>query len=214
MRRPLVLTALLPALLAGSLAGCSDDASPTSWAEGSSPAASAPAAPSPAATEDTAGTAKKEAAPVPSRVKTAAPGSAWKPCGNDCEDVFEDTCDGLYAAGEQSRGALLDLMIANEFQIDTGRLADCPRFAKDWKVAQSGFGEGTLKVGTDVEPGKYVTTGHLSKKPVLECFWERRGAGSAVVASDQVTRESRVTVTIAAGDTTFTSQGCGNWIPA
>ncbi len=203
MRRRLLALVLLPLLLAA----CSDDPAPTSWADGASPA------PSAAAAEPSAAVSKSPA-PAPSRVKTAPAGSAWKPCGNDCADVFEDTCDGLFAAGEQSRGALLDLMIANEFQIDTDRLEDCPRFAKDWKVARAGFGEGTLKVGTDVKPGKYVTTGHLSGKPVLECFWERIGAGDAVVGSDQVAQEKRVTVTIAAGDSTFTSQGCGNWIPA
>ncbi|WP_305784694.1 hypothetical protein [Symbioplanes lichenis] len=190
-------------LFAAALAGCSHgnpiwgdpEAAPTS-AAATAEAAAAP-----------------EATATPRSTKAQAAG-AWKPCGKDCADVADDTCDGLYAARANSRGALLDMMIQDDFQIDQNRIKDCPRFAADWKVALAGFGEGTLQVGADVQPGKYVTTANLSGKKVLECFWERRDAAGELLGGDTIASAAKVTVTIKAGDATFTSQGCGNWIPA
>ncbi|WP_306214456.1 hypothetical protein [Actinoplanes sp. RD1] len=188
-------------VLAASLAGCSHG-NPI-WGD---PEAA------PASTAATTEAAAPEATATPK--KTTAASGSWKPCGKDCADVADDTCDGFYAARANSRGALLDMMIQDDFQIDQDRIKDCPRFAADWKVALAGFGEGTLQVGSDVQPGTYVTTANLSGKKVLECFWERRDAAGALVGSDTIATATKVTVTIKPGDKTFTSQGCGNWIPA
>src|SRR4051812_22308740 len=51
------------------------------------------------------------------------------------------------------------------------RLRRCPRFAKDWKIAKAGFGEGSQEVGKDVKPGTYVTTAHLNEGRVSNCYW-------------------------------------------
>ncbi|MDP9609482.1 hypothetical protein [Streptomyces demainii] len=83
---------------------------------------------------------------------------------------------------------------------------------KKTKTAFSG--DGTLQVGTDVRPGTYRTTGNTNGM----CYWERAknssGQPDAILANDNVTGSSYVT--IKASDKIFTSQGCEDWeaVPA
>lgn len=66
-------------------------------------------------------------------------------------------------------------------------------------------GDGTFTVGTDVQPGTYVA-------PAMSgCYWQRlkdtSGDPEAIIANDIA--NGQVTVTIAATDGAFSTQGCG-----
>jgi hypothetical protein len=50
---------------------------------------------------------------------------------------------------------------------------------------------------------------------VSDCYWERTSPGGDIIDNDFVTHATAgVTVTIKATDGTFTSDGCGAWLPA
>ncbi|WP_031481401.1 hypothetical protein [Streptomyces bicolor] len=70
-------------------------------------------------------------------------------------------------------------------------------------------GDGDFQVGTDVKPGTYRTTGNTDGM----CYWERAkdssGEMDSLLANDNVTGTSYVTVK--AGDKLFTSSGCNDW---
>ncbi|MFF8533231.1 hypothetical protein ACN6K9_007103 [Streptomyces sp. SAS_267] len=70
-------------------------------------------------------------------------------------------------------------------------------------------GNGDFRVGPDVEPGTYRTTGNTDGS----CHWKRaEDAGHGLrspVAEGDVT--GTAVVTISAHDTYFTTSGCGDW---
>ncbi|MFE5791036.1 hypothetical protein ACFQ8C_00520 [Streptomyces sp. NPDC056503] len=70
-------------------------------------------------------------------------------------------------------------------------------------------GGGMFKVGVDVAPGTYKSTGNKD----AECYWERsKDAGhgmDAILANDNVTGTAIVKIT--AKDGYFKSVGCGDW---
>jgi hypothetical protein len=69
------------------------------------------------------------------------------------------------------------------------------------------FGNGTWRVGKDIQAGTYHTNGGSG------CYWERQsGTGGSlddIIANDNAT--GPVTVTIDETDAAFKSQGCGTW---
>ncbi|MET7701330.1 hypothetical protein [Streptomyces sp. NPDC005485] len=73
-------------------------------------------------------------------------------------------------------------------------------------------GDGTFIVGQDIKPGTYHTDGPEGGDSP-DCFWERlsstSGEANAVITS-QATK-GQTTVTIAASDKAFTTQGCKTW---
>jgi hypothetical protein len=89
---------------------------------------------------------------------------------------------------------------------------------KDWYAApakQTGSpktsmsGDGMYKVGIDIQPGTYKSTGNAEGA----CYWERskdalHGLGS-ITGNDNVTGTALVTVR--SSDAYFKSQGCGDW---
>jgi hypothetical protein len=84
----------------------------------------------------------------------------------------------------------------------------CPKYLPVLKRAKSGFAEGPHDVGKDVKPGTYRTTSR-----VTDCYWERSTRSGQRLANDFITNApGGVTVTIAATDGGFTSQGCGDWV--
>lgn len=84
----------------------------------------------------------------------------------------------------------------------------CPKYLPVLKRAKGGFGEGPLTVGKDVKPGTYKTTSR-----VTNCYWERSTRSGQRLANDFITNApGGVTVTIAATDGGFTTQGCGDWV--
>ncbi|KQX57855.1 MULTISPECIES: hypothetical protein [unclassified Streptomyces] len=68
---------------------------------------------------------------------------------------------------------------------------------------------GMFKVGVDIAPGTYKSTGNKD----AECYWERSKDAShstdAILANDNVTGTAIVKVT--ASDGYFKSSGCGDW---
>ncbi|WP_328669517.1 hypothetical protein [Streptomyces sp. NBC_00328] len=70
-------------------------------------------------------------------------------------------------------------------------------------------GNGDFRVGPDIEPGTYRTTGNTDGS----CHWER--AEDAGHGLDSLIAEGDVTgtavVTISAKDTYFKTSGCGDW---
>lgn len=70
-------------------------------------------------------------------------------------------------------------------------------------------GNGDFRVGPDIEPGTYRTTGNTDGS----CHWER--AENAGHGLDSLIAEGDVTgtavVTISAKDTYFKTSGCGDW---
>ncbi|GAB2763394.1 hypothetical protein [Streptomyces bullii] len=70
-------------------------------------------------------------------------------------------------------------------------------------------GDGDFQVGTDIKPGTYRTTGNDDGL----CYWERAkdasGEMDSLLANDNVTGTSYVTVK--ATDKIFTSNGCNDW---
>lgn len=72
------------------------------------------------------------------------------------------------------------------------------------------FGDGTYRVGADIAPGTYRSTGSGS------CYWERQssfGGGFESIIANEFARGQAV-VTIQASDAGFKSQGCGTWTAA
>ncbi|MEV6834898.1 hypothetical protein AB0N17_10330 [Streptomyces sp. NPDC051133] len=70
-------------------------------------------------------------------------------------------------------------------------------------------GDGEYRVGSDVKPGTYRTTGNTDDM----CYWERakdaKGEVDSLLANDNVTGTSYVTVK--ATDKVFKSSGCEDW---
>lgn len=69
-----------------------------------------------------------------------------------------------------------------------------------------GFGGGTQLVGTDVQPGRYVSEGDL-------CYWERLSGVSGdfdeIIVNGNT--DGQAIVEITAGDVAFNSSTCGRW---
>ncbi|MEU3840928.1 hypothetical protein AB0E88_12955 [Streptomyces sp. NPDC028635] len=70
-------------------------------------------------------------------------------------------------------------------------------------------GDGEFRVGSDIKPGTYRTSGNSDGT----CYWERAkdasGETDAILANDNVTGTSYVTVK--PGDKLFKSTGCHDW---
>lgn len=71
------------------------------------------------------------------------------------------------------------------------------------------LGNGTYRVGEDIEAGTYVT--ESGDRPFSNCYWERTDADGGTIDNHFSASATRVEVTIQASDHTFTSQGCGIW---
>lgn len=70
-------------------------------------------------------------------------------------------------------------------------------------------GDGTYRVGTDIQPGTYLTSGNKDDM----CYWERakdaKGDADSILANDNVTGSSYVTITKT--DRIFKTTGCSDW---
>lgn len=85
--------------------------------------------------------------------------------------------------------------------------ADAVAAAEDAAASSVTFGDGTWRVGEDIEPGTYRTGGNDF------CYWERL-SGFSGEFNDIITNDFSSgpgTVTIQGSDAGFTSQGCGTW---
>lgn len=68
------------------------------------------------------------------------------------------------------------------------------------------FQGGVKRVGTDVQPGTYVSEGELDG-----CYWERQDSAGEIIDNNFVSAALRVEVRIAATDFAFSSSNCGTW---
>lgn len=78
-------------------------------------------------------------------------------------------------------------------------------------VTSGGFGSGTKKVGSDIKPGRYLTTTASSS-----CYWERMsGFGGSLndIISNDFSGGNHIVVEISATDKGFKSSRCGTWLP-
>ncbi|MGC0252360.1 hypothetical protein [Pseudactinotalea sp. Z1748] len=108
-------------------------------------------------------------------------------------ETMTDERDAALAAAEEAEG---QIAAAEEAEADAAAAA-----------AERSFGNGTWRVGEDIDPGVYRTEGASS------CYWERLSGFSGefgdIIANDFTSGPT--TVTIAASDSGFSSQGCGTW---
>lgn len=76
-----------------------------------------------------------------------------------------------------------------------------------------GFDEGTLLVGSDIQPGIYITA---VPDDSFGCYWERlkdvSGEFDAIIANDNISPGGQVIVEIKASDGAFNSERCGRWV--
>jgi hypothetical protein len=71
---------------------------------------------------------------------------------------------------------------------------------------KTSFGDGTYAVGTDILPGVYQSAGPVEGGA---CYWKRANTEGTV--ANALTKKPQ-TVQIAAGDTTFKSSDCQDWM--
>lgn len=73
-------------------------------------------------------------------------------------------------------------------------------------AAGTQFGAGVKRVGTDIQPGTYVSEGSLDG-----CYWERQDSAGSTIDNDFLSAALRVEVTIRSSDYAFNSSSCGTW---
>lgn len=76
------------------------------------------------------------------------------------------------------------------------------------EAAGERFGSGTFRVGTDIQPGRYVVE---RDTPFDGCYWERTDAAGEIIDNNFINSGFRVEVTIGANDYSFYADGCGMW---
>jgi hypothetical protein len=65
---------------------------------------------------------------------------------------------------------------------------------------------GVHRVGTEMQPGTYVTEGNLDG-----CYWERTDSTGEIIDNNFIGAALRAEVTVRASDYSFTSTNCGQW---
>ncbi|KQP57790.1 hypothetical protein [Agreia sp. Leaf283] len=69
------------------------------------------------------------------------------------------------------------------------------------------FGAGIRRVGVDIQPGTFVSEGNITN-----CYWERLDSAGNIIDNNFLTQALRVEVVLEAGDFSFSSDGCGEWV--
>lgn len=80
---------------------------------------------------------------------------------------------------------------------------------KDWVAGGSiktGFGPGLYMVGSEIQPGTYITT-----QRVDDCYWERQDSSGRTIENDYILAAPSATVTISDSDISFLTEGCGRF---
>ncbi|MEV5874477.1 hypothetical protein AB0L75_09660 [Streptomyces sp. NPDC052101] len=188
---------------------------------------SASAEHTPGGTKDAKGPGDAQAA---GKKKTALAGDGEYRIGSDMRPgtyrTSGNTDDQCYWERAKDAKGETDSTLANENVTGTGYVtvkASDKIFkssgCKDWEAvdpaakgtparAMDGDG-GMYKVGTDIAPGTYRSTGNKDDS----CYWERTKDAEhgldSVIANDNVT--GTAVVTISPDDAYFKTSGCGNW---
>lgn len=78
-------------------------------------------------------------------------------------------------------------------------------------ITNAGFGSGTKIVGTDIKPGRYLTTTASES-----CYWVRlSGFGGSIgeILANETSGGSHQVIEISSSDRGFSSSDCGTWFP-
>ncbi|MER5720016.1 hypothetical protein [Streptomyces sp. NPDC002132] len=150
----------------------------------------------------------------------------WDLSGSSASEFTQDACDMADETDSrpdlagQSVAQALAMRAASEDSgadaLRAGIPALCPKWTKALKASLSGhydhwITDDTYDIGTEpdqIPPGTYRTAGDIA-----DCYWERTAANGDVIDNGLVTAARRITVTISAADSTFTSDNCGVWTP-
>lgn len=223
-RSPLVTAGVLVAFVAVGAVACGpkkDSAASADKSGGASATASATA---------DAKQSQKSTKPAAPTAKPAFKGGGTFQVGSDIQPgtyLTSGNSDGMcyWERAKDAKGDL-DSVLANDNVTGNSyvtiqktdkifKTTDC----KDWYAVTgaksstaaktSMSGDGMYKVGGDIQPGTYKSTGNADGA----CYWERdkdalHGMDS-LKANDNVTGTAIVTVT--AADAYFKSTGCGDW---
>lgn len=151
-------------------------------------------------------------------------GSASEFVTNVCESLPVSAVDG--ASRPQWLAESGDLDGDGKAVLQAGIPKLCANWVPTLKAAVSGrydrwFTDGTYVVSSkaptaaeveqDVEtmpPGTYRAKGHME-----DCYWERTSESGDIIDNNMATSAQSITVTIAASDGQFTSEGCAVWKP-
>lgn len=142
-----------------------------------------------------------------------------------CEP-FGGTLDYAAFFEAESETALATWLASGDLEVDGAVFADrnVAILAKDTRLAQrfesegfepveaasspTGFGSGTYRVGTDIEPGTYAVE---SASAFSGCYWERTDASGEIIDNNFINSGFRAEVTIASSDYSFHTERCGTW---
>ncbi|MFC0453646.1 hypothetical protein [Rhodococcus jostii] len=154
--------------------------------------------------------ARIDAALVSERAALAAQRAEADGMAVDADKAADDAAAAMKKAQETQAAADQHAVTVNaqlderKQQLDGREARLAPREAD---AARSTFGSGLHRVGVDINPGTYRTTGSTY------CYWERLSGTSGefddLIANDVPSGPS--VVTIAPSDAAFKSQDCGTW---
>ncbi|NGN66247.1 hypothetical protein G5C51_20395 [Streptomyces sp. A7024] len=140
------------------------------------------------------------------------PGTYRSTGGSLCYWQRSKSADGGFdsiIANENATGQTYVTILASDKYFESKRCGDWERVsdAQQGAPKSSMAGDGMYKVGTDIQPGTYKSTGGSG------CYWERSkdalsGMGS-ILANDNPT--GTTIVTISGSDGYFKSNRCGEW---
>lgn len=139
-------------------------------------------------------------------------GTLYGICAQTGGIPIDETLNGSQAS--EARGALM--LCPNhpkaktiQASIAMGDAADA-QAAEDEQAKKDGrliTGDGAFLVGSEIQPGTWVTTGDK----LIDCYWELSDAQGNIIDNNFVSVSPQLTVTINEGVSGFTTQGCGSW---
>jgi len=106
------------------------------------------------------------------------------------------------------RGALALCPDHPERDIIEERMAE-PEQAEAQRDQGERFGNGTYRVGEDIQPGTYVVE---VGEAFDGCYWQRLDASGNTIDNNFISSGFRAEVTIAASDHSFNTKRCGEWV--
>jgi hypothetical protein len=109
---------------------------------------------------------------------------------------------------KELKGALILCPDHPERDIMKDRTAEAVQAETEREQGQR-FGNGTYRVGDDIQPGTYVVE---VDEAFDGCYWQRLDASGNTIDNNFISSGFRAQVTIAASDHSFSSERCGEWV--
>jgi hypothetical protein len=133
----------------------------------------------------------------------------YEVCGQvDPEDTYIESDFSASATQIPERNAVLMLCPTHPYAKKWRQAVQRGQVDADLEAKGRLFGPGTFRVGKEIKPGTYVTTG------VDGCYWERQNRSGDIIDNYFTNSALRVQVTIRSSDYAFSSRNCGEWRPA